>query len=96
MTCNSNKTEYCGGSNRLNLYEMGSTTPVGGPYINPGIDGYSYIGCYTEPTTGRALQYQQTVAVETVAECLNTCTGKYTYAGLEYGGEVSLVLSHPI
>jgi hypothetical protein len=61
--------------------------PTGGPYINPGIRGYVSLGCYTEATTGRALQYQQSVAIETVSNCLDICAGTYLYAGLEYGGE---------
>ena len=61
MTCNDNSTEYCGGPVRLNLYKANSTavltsttaassvpssTPTNGPSVNPGIDGYSFIGCY--------------------------------------------------
>jgi hypothetical protein len=64
-------------------------TPVGGPFVNPGVGGYTSIGCYTESTTGRALPYEKTVALKTVASCASACSSfSYIYAGLEYGGEV--------
>lgn len=59
-----------------------------GPVINPGVSGYTSIGCYTEATDGRALPNGATVAKKTVKMCVDACsTGKYTYAGVEYGGE---------
>jgi len=67
-------------------------TPAGGPVVNPGISGYGSIGCYTESTTGRALPNGKTIALKTVANCINACAANkpaYKYAGLEYGGEVS-------
>ncbi|CAK7205222.1 hypothetical protein SEUCBS139899_007989 [Sporothrix eucalyptigena] len=103
MTCNNNQSEYCGGSLLLNVYELngtailpsgtsssGSSTPTstGGPFINPGADGYQYIGCWNEPSTGRAFANQLTNSPETVDNCLAAAAeGGYTYAGLEYGGE---------
>lgn len=63
--------------------------PVGGPFVNPGVSGYSSIGCYTEATNGRALPNGLATDKKTVATCVNACKGKaYTYAGVEYGGEV--------
>lgn len=41
--CTGNASEACGGSNRLNLFY--SSQPVG-PQPNPGVNGWSYIGCY--------------------------------------------------
>lgn len=68
----------------------GVPLPTGGPYVNPGVAGYASMGCYTEATTGRALPYQKTPAVKSVAGCIATCSSfSYKYAGLEYGGEVS-------
>jgi len=70
----------------------GTVTPpaAGGPYVNPGVNGYASIGCYTESTTGRALPNQLQTANKTVASCLAVAAAKgYIYAGLEYGGEVS-------
>lgn len=126
MTCNDNSTEYCGGSNRLNVYQLGSTanstststtsstattapptsgsttvvatstssstsssspTPTG-PSVNPGLDGYSSIGCYTEATNARALANFMDTTNKTVADCIEACkANSYIYAGLEYGGE---------
>jgi hypothetical protein len=88
MPCNDNRTELCGGPSLLNLYQSNATAlPVGGPFINPGKDGFAYRGCYHEPDGGRALPNQQSVGVETVGACLDVCEGAYTFAGLEYGGE---------
>jgi len=71
------------------------TTPSG-PVVNPGVSGYGSIGCYTESTTGRALPNGMTVVSQTVANCINACAANkpaYKYAGVEYGGEVSQLLS---
>lgn len=74
----------------------GGTTPTpapGGPYTNPGVGGYTSIGCYTESTNGRALPNGATVAKKTVANCVAACSvNNYLYAGVEYGGEVRILL----
>lgn len=60
-----------------------------GPFVNPGVNGYNSIGCYTEATNTRALPNGMNTA-NTVAACVNACgSASYTYAGLEYGGQVS-------
>ncbi|KAM0415302.1 hypothetical protein ACHAPD_006497 [Fusarium lateritium] len=65
----------------------GSSTPQG-PSVNPGVDGYTSIGCYTEATSGRALPNGRGVDSPTVAECVDACSsGNFVYAGVEYGGE---------
>ncbi|KAG6024726.1 hypothetical protein E4U41_001702 [Claviceps citrina] len=62
--------------------------PPVGPVVNPGVSGYVSMGCYTESTTGRALPRGKAVDKKTVKSCVDGCReGKYTYAGLEYGGE---------
>jgi hypothetical protein len=67
-----------------------STTPPSGPFVNPGVGGYTSIGCYTEGTNGRALSQQLNPTTITVASCVSDCSASnYNYAGLEYGGEVS-------
>lgn len=67
-----------------------AATVTGGPYTNPGTNGYAFAGCYHEPPTGRAFVTQLTTTPQTVANCLAAAAlGGYTYAGLEYGGEVS-------
>lgn len=77
-----------------NTTTPGSTTtpstpaPTGGPFVNPGVGGYSSIGCYTESTTGRALPNGKTITSKTVGLCVAACSASnYVYAGLEYGGE---------
>lgn len=70
----------------------GSSTPQG-PSVNPGVDGYTSIGCYTEATSGRALPNGRGVDSPTVAECVDACSsGNFIYAGVEYGGEVRISL----
>ncbi|KAF5237114.1 hypothetical protein FAUST_6254 [Fusarium austroamericanum] len=65
----------------------GTNTPQG-PFVNPGVDGYTSIGCYTEATSGRALPNGRGVDSPTVAECVDACSsGNFVYAGVEYGGE---------
>ncbi|KAL2064374.1 hypothetical protein VTL71DRAFT_4868 [Oculimacula yallundae] len=62
--------------------------PTGGPFVNPGVGGYSSIGCYTESTNGRALPNGKDITTKTVASCVAACSASnYIYAGLEYGGE---------
>lgn len=60
----------------------------GAPVVNPGVDGYKSIGCYTESTQGRALPNGAQTDKKTVKQCIDACkTTQYTYAGVEYGGE---------
>lgn len=67
------------------------STPKG-PFVNPGTSGYGSIGCYTEATQGRALSSGKANPDQNVAGCLKTCAlGNFMYAGVEYGGEVSLL-----
>jgi len=61
-----------------------------GPVVNPGLNGFVSIGCYTEGADNtRALEKLVSTENRTVALCLTACSA-YTYAGLEYGGEVSI------
>lgn len=71
MLCGGNVSEYCGGPNRLDMYELNGSLPVptsttsipgtsptptpGTPSVVPFAGGYSYIGCYTDSTANRAL-----------------------------------------
>lgn len=58
-----------------------------GPYVNPGVNGFTSQGCYTEATKGRALATSKQVPGNaTVGNCLTACDN-YKYAGVEYGGE---------
>ncbi|KAM3512292.1 hypothetical protein MY11210_004076 [Beauveria gryllotalpidicola] len=53
--CAGNKTEACGGRNRLTLYKTDLITP---PAVNPGVGDWESMGCYIEGSTGRALERQ--------------------------------------
>ena len=64
----------------------GNSTENVGPFVNPGLYGFTSQGCYTEATSGRALAVGKQTSSETVANCLSACIG-YQYAGVEYGGE---------
>ncbi|KAL8372288.1 hypothetical protein RB595_001870 [Gaeumannomyces hyphopodioides] len=60
----------------------------GGPYINSGVNGYKYIGCYSETPGGRSLSSGNTGDVRTVAGCVSTCKAKgFKYIALQYYGE---------
>ncbi|KAL8661300.1 MAG: hypothetical protein Q9202_005725 [Teloschistes flavicans] len=100
MLCGGNQTEYCGGPNRLEMYQLNASLPVptgtptkpttpGGPTNVPSIGAYNYLGCYTEGTNGRALTGKQNPvggATLTNEVCAAACQG-YTYFGTEYSGE---------
>ncbi|KAL8670348.1 MAG: hypothetical protein Q9168_005106 [Polycauliona sp. 1 TL-2023] len=104
MLCGGNQTEYCGGANRIEMYTLNAsapvptgtptgpttpTTPTGGPSNAASIGAWSYLGCYTEGTNGRALSGKlNPVAGATLTNelCAAACTG-FTYFGSEYSGE---------
>jgi len=93
--CSGNKSEICGGSSRLSVYNL--TTFIS-PSIPPTIlvpaltataspTTYNYTGCYTELTNTRALpSYSVTNRMGmTLDLCVSTCVGKgYGVAGVEY------------
>ncbi|KAK1749886.1 glyoxal oxidase [Echria macrotheca] len=86
--CTGDSSQACGGPNRLSMFY--SSQPVG-PQPNAGLADWSYLGCYAEGTTGRAL----TLTVTTVpagqmnaALCTAACQGQgFILAGTEYSGE---------
>lgn len=43
-SCGGNATQPCGGPGRLTLYH---TSEIKGPAVNPGVDGWESIGCYS-------------------------------------------------
>lgn len=98
--CSGDLNQICGGNGMndkydgsyISLFGNGDVDPSkpspGGPYVNPGVDGYTSIGCYTESTTGRALPNGANTDKKTVAQCVDACAAmKQKYAGVEYGGE---------
>ncbi|KAI4231905.1 MAG: hypothetical protein LQ349_005310, partial [Xanthoria aureola] len=80
--CTGDKNEICGGDNRLNLYTFGSGTTVTPPVSTP--KDYTFDGCFTEATSGRALTgsvyYDNAMTVE---KCAAVCKA-FTLFGLEY------------
>ncbi|KAI9776670.1 MAG: hypothetical protein M1835_005454, partial [Candelina submexicana] len=98
VPCNGNKTEYCGGGNRLNLYQADSTIPSTtsggvspptptGPIVVAAVAGFLSMGCYTEGTNSRALSVQQPGGnTNTIESCAAACLA-YSYFGTEYGAE---------
>ncbi|KAK4129599.1 copper radical oxidase [Parathielavia appendiculata] len=90
MPCSGDATQPCGAGSRLSLFYTDSLTSSG-PAPNPGVNGYTHVGCYAEGTTGRALTYGAggiPAAEMTVAKCTAACrAANYNFAGVEYGGE---------
>jgi Glyoxal oxidase N-terminus/WSC domain len=76
MGCNGNRTETCGGPNRLNLYGFNHTQA----------NGWGYQGCYIDGAQGRIFSQQQPDSpTNTIAKCISTCQGLgYGAAGLQY------------
>ncbi|KAL8845777.1 MAG: hypothetical protein Q9221_009086 [Calogaya cf. arnoldii] len=83
--CTGDKSEICGGDNRLNLYTFGTGIDVTPPVSTP--KGYAFDGCFTEATRGRALTgsvyYDNQMTVD---KCSTVCKD-FTLFGVEYGRE---------
>lgn len=94
MLCAGNASEYCGGGSRLNMYQLNGTvstpTPAPtGPITVTNLTGWSYLGCYNESTTGRALSGLENPipgANNSVEACSAACAA-WNYFGVEYGDE---------
>jgi hypothetical protein len=87
--CSGNKTEVCGGGNRLSLFWSGITPAP--PSYNKGPPGWTHQGCYSEGTNGRRIlpmgvNVAGGATNMSVRSCTDACAG-YTYAGVEYGDE---------
>ncbi|KAL8652676.1 MAG: hypothetical protein Q9226_004173 [Calogaya cf. arnoldii] len=64
-----------------------TSSSTSGPTILPGNANFTYLGCYTEATTGRALsRLIKADNTMTADMCLGLCY-QYQYAGIEYGRE---------
>lgn len=93
MLCDGNQLEYCGGSDRLNVYSLvssSSTTSTPSPSATTAATVYPSLGCYSEATNSRALNSANDIDYSatgmTVEKCGTFCQG-YTFFGVEYGGE---------
>ena len=85
--CSGNSSEICGGANRLSLFSNGRPNAQSAPGIPDVVDGSYYVACYTEATSGRALNAKSTSgSFMTLEYCANFCRG-YQYFGTEYGDE---------
>ena len=87
MACSGNKTESCGGGNRLSVFSAGNI-----PTTNPGPGGWASLGCYADSTSARILRYTEAVPAGasgmTVAQCTAICQQYgFQYAGVEYAQE---------
>ncbi|ERF72227.1 hypothetical protein EPUS_02114 [Endocarpon pusillum Z07020] len=99
FACSGKVTEVCGGNgitedgSFLSLFGDrtrfdGNLTKDVGPFVNPGVLGFTSQGCYTEATTGRALARGVNPVPVTIAGCISACkSGGDSLAGMEYGGE---------
>ena len=94
MVCGGDPTEFCGNGNRIELYSTTATrstsatpTPTGTLAVRPTVGAYTFVGCQTEATTGRALS-DKTYADDamTLDSCATFCSG-YTYFATEYSRE---------
>ena len=98
MLCAGNSSEYCGAGNRLDVYQStggGATatttassiasSSTGGPSHVASVGAYTWAGCYTEATNGRALTGSTDVNYKTmtVEICAAFCAS-YTMFGVEY------------
>ncbi|KAL9085044.1 MAG: hypothetical protein Q9165_007785 [Trypethelium subeluteriae] len=100
MTCGGNSTEYCGGPNRLNMYQSNGTAPPASttgnsaPTSTPGapsnpqtVGQFTYLGCYNDSVGTRALTGPTTGGnTITIESCASACKS-YTYFGTEYADE---------
>jgi hypothetical protein len=95
MVCGGNPAEFCGAGNRLELYSTTATrtttatpTPTGSLGHKPTVGAYTFVGCQTEATTGRALSGKEVLAADTMTleSCATYCQG-FTYFATEYGRE---------
>ncbi|KAF4635475.1 hypothetical protein G7Y89_g2624 [Cudoniella acicularis] len=84
MSCNGNKTEICGGPNRLDLYSSSACTsaPIG--------TSWNSKGCYSDSISARTLSIGPVSVggATTVQLCQAACKALgYVYAGVEYAVE---------
>ncbi|KAI0119166.1 heme peroxidase [Daldinia grandis] len=89
MVCGGDATEYCGDSNRIELYSTTASQPAPTATLapKPTVSSYVRVGCYNEIPGGRALTgaayADDTMTLEI---CATDCTG-FEYWATEYGRE---------
>ncbi|KEY68903.1 hypothetical protein S7711_03835 [Stachybotrys chartarum IBT 7711] len=84
--CAGDRTQICGGSKKLNLYQRHSSggSETGGDLGNVGDFGFQ--GCYVDSGNPRILTSRTGSDTMTLAMCATTCAGS-AYMGLQYGRE---------
>ncbi|RCI08684.1 hypothetical protein L249_4857 [Ophiocordyceps polyrhachis-furcata BCC 54312] len=86
MPCAGDQYQYCGGADRLELYENANATG-GTPQQPPTVADFALVGCRTEGNGTRALAGRAAAADDmTNARCAGFCVGA-AYFGTEYGRE---------
>jgi hypothetical protein len=89
--CAGDQDQFCGQTNRINIYSTVTATNTSTPNPDPPEDPYHYYGCYTEATSSRALALYAAFSgtAMTVKYCANFCltTHGTTIFGVEYGSE---------
>jgi hypothetical protein len=104
MQCNGNLSEYCGGGNRLDVYNFNNTistttisatqpgtSPTQTPVIKPTVGPYMYYGCQTEGNGTRALSSASIASDTMTLEVCETFCKNFNYWGCEYGRECKLI-----
>ncbi|KAF8534900.1 putative glyoxal oxidase precursor [Trichophaea hybrida] len=97
MPCNGNSSEFCGGADRLNVYNANgaassssssSATPTSSS-TGSAPTGWTNLGCYTDSVGARTLGTPMFVGSPmTVELCTAAChSSGFILAGLEYAGE---------
>lgn len=101
--CSGNSSEFCGGTNRLDVYDFNNTAIVTAPFttttagatptstsppsIQQTVGVYNYFGCQTEAVGARALASKASDASNMTLESCEASCIGYTYFGTEYGRE---------
>ncbi|MCJ1478920.1 hypothetical protein MMC13_007604 [Lambiella insularis] len=85
--CTGNNQEVCGGFDYVSVYQ----DPTFNPVNTSTISDYMPVGCYSEGTNGRAINFQQNNLVAstmTTEICLQACKNEgYPLAATEYASE---------
>lgn len=86
MTCAGDPLSFCGGPDRLELFM--NPDVVGGLAQQPaGAGNFSWVGCQTETSGGRAMSAKSTASDDMTNEaCAEFCVD-YEFFGTEYGRE---------
>ncbi|KAF2216074.1 hypothetical protein CERZMDRAFT_65437, partial [Cercospora zeae-maydis SCOH1-5] len=90
MPCRGNASQVCGNGNRLSVYTTGKDYAP--PTTNPGPNGWTSLGCYTDSVNARSLRFQRSIDAGanamTVAACTQACkSAGFSVAGLEFANE---------